>query len=255
MTLTAHLSSPPSLLKMLSHNLRWKLVTALARSDLRGQELIVLVDEPANLVSYHLKQLRDHRLVTAHRSAADSRDLYYSLDLPLLRAAFRDSGRAIHPALAEPMTDPEPAALSPAVHPKRVLFLCTHNSARSQMAEGILRYFGGDTVEVASAGSDPQPVHPLAVSAMAEMGIDIAGQRPKHLDEYAGQTFDTIITVCDRVRETCPVFPGDPERIHWSFPDPAEVRGTQEERHRAFKQTAVQLATRIHHLLILMDRQ
>ncbi len=137
----------------------------------------------------------------------------------------------------------------------RILFLCTHNSARSQLAEGILRANGGASVEVFSAGSEPGQVHPLAVRVAADIKIDMNQQRSKHLDEFVGQTFDYVITVCDQVREVCPVFPDDPRQIHWSFPDPAAVKGTEEEQFQAFMQTARELTTRISYLRLMLDRQ
>ena len=109
----------------------------------------------------------------------------------------------------------------------RVLFLCTHNSARSQMAEGLLRHMAGDRVEVYSAGVEPNFVRPQAVEAMRERGVDITNQRSKSVDEFAGQNFDYVITVCDNARERCPVFPGRYERIHWSFDDPAAAEGDE----------------------------
>lgn len=118
---------------------------------------------------------------------------------------------------------------------KRVLFLCTHNSARSQMAEGLLRWMAGNQFEVFSAGTEETRVHPLAIEAMREIGIDIAGQRSKTLDTYNGQQFDYVITVCDRANETCPVFPSDTQRIHWSFDDPSVATGTDDQRLRAFR--------------------
>jgi len=118
---------------------------------------------------------------------------------------------------------------------QRVLILCTGNSARSQMAEGLLRALDGDRFEVFSAGSQPSVVNPLAIAAMHERGIDISGHRSKHLREYLDQPFDYVITVCDQAAETCPVFPGRAQRIHWSFPDPAAVTGTDEERMAAFR--------------------
>lgn len=119
---------------------------------------------------------------------------------------------------------------------QRVLILCTGNSARSQMAEGLLRYIAGDQFEVFSAGSKPSVVNPLAIQAMDERGIDIHGQRSKHLNEYIKEPFDYVITVCDSAAETCPLFPGKAERIHWSFPDPAAIEGSDEEKLSSFRQ-------------------
>ncbi len=117
----------------------------------------------------------------------------------------------------------------------RVLFLCTGNSARSQMAEGLLRDLAGERIDVFSAGTRPAAVNPAAIEVMAERGIDIRHHRSKGLDEYLDQPFDFVITVCDQAAEACPVFPGPAQRIHWSFPDPAAVQGCVEERRAAFR--------------------
>jgi protein-tyrosine-phosphatase len=137
----------------------------------------------------------------------------------------------------------------------RVLFLCTHNRARSQMAEGLLRHLTGGTVWVASAGTVATRVHPLAIAVMAERGIDISGQRSKQVDEFAGEDFDFVITVCDNARESCPLFPGEPEQIHWSIPDPSAVEGDEEEKLLAFRGAAEELLVRIRHLLILIENK
>ena len=118
---------------------------------------------------------------------------------------------------------------------RRVLFLCVHNSARSQMAEGLLRARAGDSFDVHSAGNAATAVRPLAVQAMAELGIDIGGQRSKSVDEYAGQRFDYAITVCDDAKEACPYFPGAATQIHWRFDDPAAATGSEEERLAVFR--------------------
>jgi len=259
---TATLIQPTSFLKLLAHELRWRLVEALARSDRRVQELVALVGEPHNLVSYHLRQLRDQALVTERRSAADGRDVYYSLDLDRLKGLYFAAGESLHPGISgtsgvsDVSDHPETAGGSETGVRRRVrvLFLCTHNSARSQMAEAILRHLGGDRVEVHSAGTVATRVHPLAVAAMADKGIDISGQRSKHMDELTGQDFDYVITVCDNARETCPVFPGAPERIHWSIPDPTAVEGTEETKFRAFRTASDDLMTRIRYLLVLIER-
>lgn len=119
---------------------------------------------------------------------------------------------------------------------QRVLILCTGNSARSQMAEGLLRSLAREQMEVESAGIAPSHVNPLAIRAMAERQIDISHHRSKHLNEFLEQPFDYIITVCDNAAEHCPVFPGKATRIHWSFPDPAAVQGSEEERLNSFRQ-------------------
>jgi arsenate reductase (thioredoxin) len=118
---------------------------------------------------------------------------------------------------------------------KRVLILCTGNSARSQMAEGLLRHDAGDRFAVASAGTRPGRVRPEAIAVMRELGIDIAGHRSKSVDEFAGQSFDYVLTVCDNARESCPVFPGKTVKIHQSFADPAALEGSEEERLNLFR--------------------
>lgn len=118
---------------------------------------------------------------------------------------------------------------------QRVLFLCTHNSARSQMAEGLLRHLAGDRFEVASAGTEKTRVHPLAIAAMRELGIDLAGHSSKTLDAFTGERFDFVITVCDRANESCPIFPGAAERLHWGFDDPSAATGSDAERLAAFR--------------------
>jgi arsenate reductase (thioredoxin) len=127
----------------------------------------------------------------------------------------------------------------------RVLILCTGNSARSQMAEGLLRHDAGDRYEVFSAGTKPSHVRPEAIAAMSEIGIDISGQRSKSVDEFVGQEFDWVITVCDNARESCPVFPARTQRIHWSVEDPAAVAGTETERLAAFRRIRDELRARL----------
>jgi len=133
---------------------------------------------------------------------------------------------------------------------ERVLFLCTHNSARSQMAEGLLRSLGGDRFEAFSAGTEATRVRPLAIQAMAELGIEIAGHESKTLDRYLDQPFDKVITVCDQANETCPVFFGARERLHWSFPDPSTATGTDAEQLRVYRQVRDAIRARIERELI-----
>ena len=127
----------------------------------------------------------------------------------------------------------------------KVLFVCTHNSARSQMAEGLLRHLADDRFEVMSAGTEATHLRPLAVRAMDELGIDISGQESKTLERYLGETFDYVITVCDDANEACPVFPGARRRLHWSFEDPAQATGSEEERRRVFQSVRDQIRERI----------
>lgn len=130
-------------------------------------------------------------------------------------------------------------------YPIRVLFLCTGNSARSQMAEALLRSFGGDDFEVSSAGTEPKGLHPQAIHAMLDIGIDISRQRSKHLREFLDRPFDYVITVCDRARDNCPTFPGDTQRIHWSFDDPAAATGSPEECRRVFQRVRNETSERL----------
>jgi arsenate reductase len=127
----------------------------------------------------------------------------------------------------------------------RVLFLCTGNSARSQMAEGLLRARAGDRFEILSAGTRPSRVRPEASAVLAELGIDISGHRSKSVDEFAGREFEYVITVCDNARESCPVFPAGTTRIHWSFPDPAAVEGDEQTRLAAFRRVRDDIAARL----------
>ena len=123
----------------------------------------------------------------------------------------------------------------------RVLFLCTHNSARSQMAEGLLRHLAGDRFEASSAGTEATRVRPEAVAVMNELGIDISGQESKTLDRYLGEPFDYVVTVCDAANEACPVFPGAKNRLHWSLPDPSAAGGADEERLETFRSVRDQI--------------
>ena len=133
---------------------------------------------------------------------------------------------------------------------QRVLFLCTHNSARSQMAEGLLRALGGDRFEAFSAGTEVTHVRPLAIRAMAELGIDISGQQSKTLERYLDQPFDAVITVCDQANEACPVFFGAKERLHWSFPDPSRATGSEDEQLAAYRSVRDAIRGRIERELL-----
>ena len=133
--------------------------------------------------------------------------------------------------------------------PFKVFFICTGNSARSQMAEGLLRHMGAGGIDVFSAGTKPSLVRPEAIAAMAERGLDISGHRSKHVDEFMGQTFDYVITVCDHANETCPIFPGAPRRVHWSLPDPAAVEGSEDVRLGAFRRVRTMLTERFEQFL------
>jgi protein-tyrosine-phosphatase len=250
------LAQPPAVLKLAGHPVRWNVLTALARSDYRVQGLVEQLSLPQNLVSYHLRQLREGQLVMERRSAADERAVFYHLDLERFQALYLAAGETLHPGVTAALTAPLAQDLRSNKAPLRVLFLCTENSDRPQMAEALLHHLGHGTVEAESAGSQPaEGLHPLARHCMERLGIDMSGAVPKHFEVYRGQRFDVIITVCDRVLETCPTFPDDPERIHWSFLDPATVQGSEAEQMRAFEQISLQLTTRIRFLLTLLQRK
>lgn len=246
--------TPPPVFVLMAHEVRWQLLRLLAFSDYRVQELVQLVERPLNLVSYHLKQLREQQLVVERRSSADARDVYYHLDLDRLHSLYIAGGDSLHPVVTQSNASSKAQQHEGAPPSARILFLCTHNSARSQMAEGIAQALGLGRIAAFSAGSEPSMVHPDAVSVLKRLDIDISQQVSKHMDQFSGQSFDYIITVCDRVRETCPIFPDDPERIHWSFPDPAAI-DDPDERHRQFQTIARELVMRMRHLITLIDRK
>lgn len=227
--------------------MRWQLLRELASSDRRVNELTALSGRPQNLVSYHLRELRAAGLVAARRSSADGRDTYYRVDLDRCGRLFCAAGTALHPGLRLELV-PAPAPRTTGRAP-RVLFLCTGNSARSQIAEALLQERSGHTVEVRSAGSHPKVLHPNAVRVMAERGIDISDRRTKHLRRFSRMHFDHVITLCDRVREVCPDFPRDPAVAHWSIADPALEGDRDETTYPAFERTAQELETRIGFLL------
>lgn len=145
--------------------------------------------------------------------------------------------------------------MSPSPDPIRVLFVCTGNSARSVMAEGLLRRYGGDAFEVHSAGTEPKGINPLTVRVLEDAGIDASFARSKSVEEYLGQSFDYVVTVCDQARQVCPVFPGAHESLHWGFEDPAEATGTEEERLAVFRRVFVEIGERVSRFAMLTRRQ
>lgn len=234
--------SSPTVIKMLAHDLRWQIIRHLTRSDLRVHELVERLEQPTNLVSYHLKQLRDSHLVANRRSDLDGRDIYYSLHFEALRQQLR----AVEQALLD--SQPEsglPSASDP--DPVRVLVVCTHNSARSQIAEAWLKQLGGEYVSVASAGSHPTQVHPDTVAALSRVGIDISGHDTHHVSDYLDESFDYVITVCDLAREVCPHFEGG-EQMHWGLPDPTSI-DDDAKRDAAFDQLVQTLKSRVDFFL------
>lgn len=255
---------PVALFQLVGHPLRWGLLSDLSRSDRTVRELTEHSGQSQNLVSYHLGKLRAAHLVTARQSSADRRDTYYSVDLDRLRHDLSTSGGTMHPGLR---TMPEFRAAHPVHRPSRtatnrVLFLCTGNSARSQMAEALVRTRSAGVVEAHSAGSHPKGLHPNAVRAMAELGIDIGGHVPKHLDAFVDQRFDRVISLCDRVREVCPEFPAASDTVHWSIADPAAQAALDHDNDNdldagidVFRRTAAELDGRISFLLAALEHE
>jgi len=227
----------PEFVRLAGHPLRWRLLTELAASDLRVRELVRLTGEPQNLVSYHLRLLRDGGLVTSSRSSFDGRDSYYHLDLDACAAMLADTGAALHPALRLIPAPPPVAA------PLAVLFVCTGNSARSPMAEALLRKRTGGRIEAASAGTHPKPhLHPGTAQVLREQyGIDVSRQRPRHLNTLTGRRFDYLITLCDKAREVTAELADHARRAHWSIAEP--------EDYQDFARAAADIDTRIRYLL------
>jgi ArsR family transcriptional regulator, arsenate/arsenite/antimonite-responsive transcriptional repressor / arsenate reductase (thioredoxin) len=250
-TARADTPSPPRVLRLAGHALRWRLLSELARSDRRVGELCELAGQRQSLVSYHLRQLRNGGLVSARRSLADGRDTYYVLELARCGELLASASASLHPGL-ESAAGSHPGRRR-GVARARVLFLCTGNSARSQMAEALAEQLSAGAVRAASAGSDPQPLHANAIRVMRERGIDLKGRRSKHLSEFTDRRFNYVISLCDRVREICPEFPGTPQAIHWSVRDPAREPGTDDETLPAFERTAAELETRIDFLLAAIN--
>ena len=253
-TVTAdpHVGAPPPFVRLASHPLRWRLLRELVQSDRTVRELMVLIDEPQSLVSYHLGLLRDGGLVSARRSSADRRDSYYAIDLVACRESLQSAGSALHPSLRLTAAATVCPRIRSSRRQPRVLFLCTGNSARSQIAEALLERMSAGTIHAESAGSHPKSLHPNAARVLRSYGMDIGARRTKHLDEFRSERFDVVITLCDRVREVCPEFPWRPQLVHWSVPDPALEGATDRASYPAFVRTAAELETRISFRLPLL---
>lgn len=237
--------APAPVLQLLADEHRWQLLRALAAGDSRVGELTASLDTSQNLVSYHLGELRKAGLVSSRRSAADGRDVYYRAELTRLRDLLATAGGPLHPGLLLGPVSPLPAPARG--RQPRVLFLCTGNSARSQMAEALLVARTDGAVHVRSAGSAPKPLHPLAVRAMAVLDIDISACASKPLRQFARSRFDHVVTLCDKVREVCPDFPGPATPRHWSMADPS-ADGTYDAFVRARDEIDERVAFLIHEL-------
>lgn len=238
-------ADPLAFLQLTGHPIRWRLLAELARGDRLVQELADALGEPQNLVSYHLAKLRDGGLVRTHKSAADKRDAYYTANLDRIGSGLAEAGGNLHPALR--LSSPDLS--EPTLSHGRILFLCTGNSARSPLAAALMNKRSAGHVKAESAGSDPKPIHANAVRAMKELhGIDLSGHVPRHFSHFAKQGFDCVVTLCDRVREVCPEFPGDGDAVHWSIVNPV----TQEpdaKTYPRFRDTVAELDNRICWLL------
>lgn len=231
---------------MLSDPVRWQLMKELAVSDLRVGELVDLVGQPQNAVSYHLAALRRAGIASARRSSADGRDVYYRIDLRRCRDLIAQAGGLLHPGCA--LTPAGSSGVHISGRPS-LLFLCTGNSARSQIAEAFAVHRSDGQVRAVSAGSHPKPLHPNAVRVLAERGIDISGSSTKSLTRYANRRFDRVITLCDKVREVCPDSRGSTMSTHWSIQDPASSGSNDEATYPTFVAVADDIEDRVALLL------
>ena len=229
-------------LKLLTDEVRWQLLNALRYSDRQVRELVEWLKLPQNLVSYHLGILRQAGLVRTHRSEADARVQYYSLDLPTLQHYYDQIGTSLHlSAVSDKVA---------AIDSLSVVFICSANSARSQIAEGLLRQLSSGVLKVRSAGITPSEIHPTAIQVMAEIGIDIEYQQAKRVEDLLDYQPDIVITVCDKAREVCDPCFDAPFQFHWSIPNPThKIDDTQ---YQAFQQTRDLLFERIQGLLALL---
>jgi ArsR family transcriptional regulator, arsenate/arsenite/antimonite-responsive transcriptional repressor / arsenate reductase (thioredoxin) len=237
----------PETVSLLAHDVRWRLAQELSRGDYTVGELVEAVDERQNLVSYHLGLLRRAGLVLERRSSRDSRDVYYSLNLGRLRGGLDQAFSSLHPMLRIPALEAQPVIIE-GKRQRRLLFVCTGNSARSQLAEAIARKLARGSVEVLSAGPQPTVVHPVALRVLKELGIPAEGLRSKGIEEMRGR-FEFVVTLCDLAREYCPPFAGGPELVHWSLPDPVRLGASRRDLLPAFRRTAAELRLRITFLL------
>jgi ArsR family transcriptional regulator, arsenate/arsenite/antimonite-responsive transcriptional repressor / arsenate reductase (thioredoxin) len=237
----------PEAVSLLGHDIRWRLARQLSDSDRTVGELVTAVGERQNLVSYHLGLLRQAGLVLERRSSRDSRDVYYSLNLGRLRGGLDHAFSSLHPTLRIPPLEAQPAIIE-GKRQRRLLFVCTGNSARSQLAEAIARKLARGSVEVLSAGPEPTVVHPVALTVLRELDIPAEGLRSKGIDEIRGR-LDFVVTLCDVAREDCPPFAGGPELVHWSLPDPVRPGASGRDLLPAFRRTASELRLRITLLL------
>jgi protein-tyrosine-phosphatase/DNA-binding transcriptional ArsR family regulator len=251
MVSSVRMAEPPAFVRLAAHPVRWRLLTALAGGDYRVRELMAWIDRPQNLVSYHLRLLRNAGLVASTRSSFDGRDSYYHLDLDRCAEMLGDCGADLHPALSRAGIPPIAPDRSRRLPEVSVLFVCTGNSTRSPMAEALLRHRARDRITVTSAGTSPRTaLHPNTIGVLrSSYGIDIADRRPRHLDTVLDRPFSHVITLCDRAREVCPEFGDHPHHSHWSVPDPASGGQADRAGRAAFERAAADIDTRIRYLL------
>ncbi len=233
-------------LRILADDVVWKLIKTLAASDVHLRDLQARLGVQAEVLEGRLKQLEQLGLVSSRASDADVRLRYYRLQVDRLHAGVQQVLSSLHPSL---QLAPAPEMAPTEAARQRVLFLCTENSARSQLAEVLLRQISRGSVEAYSAGTQPGTVNPLVAEILGEAAQEL---RSKHVDEFQGQHFDYVVTVCDRAREACPSFAGAGRQVHWSIPDPAAVPD-EEARLRAFSVTACELTQRIRYLLTFIE--
>lgn len=231
----------PEGLKLLADETRWRLITVLRRGDYQVGELTARLGLPQNLVSYHLAALRQGGLVQVHRSDADGRVIYYGLDLAALQAIYSELGELLQVPHDRPALN---------LAPRTVVFLCTANSARSQMAEAWLRHLSGGHLSAHSAGTAPRPIHPLSLHVMSEAGLDLGAQHSKGLEALQDLRPDLIVTVCDIAREACAHWGSAVPQIHWSIPDPAAAPASAQLA--AFRAVRDTLRLRAQGLLVTM---
>jgi ArsR family transcriptional regulator, arsenate/arsenite/antimonite-responsive transcriptional repressor / arsenate reductase (thioredoxin) len=254
-------SGVPRFVRLADHPVRWGLLTALTASDQRVRELVECLGEPQNLVSYHLRLLRDGGLVTARRSSHDARDTYYHLDLDRCADGLASAGAALHPGLDPALHPALPMTALPtdrSTDAPTVLFVCSGNSARSPIAEALLRHHTGGRIAVASAGVSPKAhLDPHALRVLRErFDIDIHDQLPRTIVAVAGPGpgagFDRVVTLCDRAREHLPKRDGW-RRTHWSLPDPAAAPART--RYASFVSTVSDIDTRVRHFVPTLDNR
>jgi len=231
------------MLQVLGHELRWKLADQLSRSDLKVGELTEATGEAQNLVSYHLRLLRDAGVVHERRSSADGRDIYYTLDRAAVTKGLLGAIASLNPGAARP--GPGDSARPLRRHVASVLFLCTGNSARSQIAEAMLGGLGWRHVIVRSAGTHPTSVHPQVFEVLESRGLRSGNLRSKSITEFADRNFDYVVTLCDIARTESIQWSGKPRRLHWSIPDPVSARGGRGAVAKAFGLVADEIEVRV----------